>query len=149
MKQCLITILFIFNSSTACYAIDLIDVYQQALENDTFFKQAYSTYMASTEAIPQALSALYPQINAGAALSNNYLEVIGDTFDIKQGYNQQQLAIKATQAVFNYQLWFQLKQAKASVKASQAEFNDAAQDLMLRTAQAYFSVLLAQDTLQF
>ncbi len=40
-------------------------------------------------------------------------------------------------------------QAKASVKAAQATFNDAAQNLILRTAKAYFDVLFAKDTLDF
>src|SRR5262249_26292733 len=34
-------------------------------------------------------------------------------------------------------------------KAAQANFNNAAQDLILRTASAYFQVLLAKDTLNF
>ena len=38
---------------------------------------------------------------------------------------------------------------KPAVKAAQATFNDAAQDLILRVSKAYFSALLASDTLSF
>ncbi|TIE14965.1 hypothetical protein DIZ73_20685, partial [Legionella pneumophila] len=47
------------------------------------------------------------------------------------------------------QAWAKVAQAKASVKAAQATFNDAAQNLILRTAKAYFDVLFAKDTLDF
>ncbi|MDI1352189.1 MAG: TolC family protein, partial [bacterium] len=57
--------------------------------------------------------------------------------------------VTASQAIFNYQAWAQVQQAKASVKAAQAVFNDAAQNLLLRTAKAYFDILLAKDTLEF
>ncbi|MBI2786541.1 MAG: TolC family outer membrane protein, partial [Legionella longbeachae] len=64
-------------------------------------------------------------------------------------YNSRVWQITATQAIFNFQAWARVQQAKASVKAAQATFNDAAQDLILRTAKAYFDVLFAQDTLNF
>ena len=60
-----------------------------------------------------------------------------------------QWQVTASQAVFNYQAWAKVQQAKASVKAAQATFNDAAQNLILRAAKAYFDVLLAKDTLDF
>jgi len=56
--------------------------------------------------------------------------------------------VSASQAVFNYQAWARIQQAKASVKAAQATFNDAAQDLIIRTARAYFEAL-SRDTLDF
>ncbi len=40
-------------------------------------------------------------------------------------------------------------QAKASVKAAHATFNNAAQELILRTCRAYLNVLYAQDSLKF
>lgn len=132
----------------AC-AVDLMDVYKLALENDTTFKAAYDTYMSSTEAIPQARAALYPQMTVTSQGGRNVLNAMGDNISSEQTYNSLQWGLTTSQAVFNMQAWAKLKQAKASVKAAQATFNGAAQDLMLRTSKAYFDILFAKDTLAF
>jgi outer membrane protein len=136
----------------SAHASDLIDVYRQSLENDPIFKAAYSTFMANAEAIAQARAALLPQIGITAQATRNVLntDVPGpDGLDGSQFYGSNQWRLNATQAIFNYQAWAQVQQAKASVKAAHATFNDAAQNLILRTAKAYFDVLLSRDTLNF
>lgn len=136
--------------STHSYATDLMDIYQQALESDPIFKNAYDTYMANAEAVPQARAALLPQLNINGQLSRNLLHLNDGIFTISDDYyNATNWQITASQALFNYKSWAKVRQAKAYVKAAQATFNDAAQDLMLRTAKAYFDVLYAQDTLDF
>lgn len=131
------------------HATDLIDIYQQALENDPIFKEAYATYMSSKEAIPQARAALYPQLTVGSQISREINDNKVGGVHIENTYTSNQWQVTATQAIFNYEAWALTKQAHASVKAAQATFNDAAQELMLRTARAYFEILLAQDTLRF
>ena len=134
------------------HTADLLDVYHQSLENDPIFKAAYSTFMSATENIPAARAALLPQLTAKANVARNYLDVnAGGPFGVNgaQTYNTDQWQLIASQAVFNYQSWAQVQQAKASVKAAHATFNDAAQDLILRTARAYFNILFAKDTLNF
>ena len=133
-------------------AADLMDVYHQALENDPQFKGAYSTFMSITETIPQARSTLLPQLTLGAQAAHNYLNVDVPGVDGLNGteiYNSTAWKVNASQAIFNYQSWNQVQQAKASVKAAHASFNNAAQELMLRTAKAYCDILLARDTLNF
>ncbi len=133
-------------------ASDLIDVYRQALENDPTFKAAYSTFMSNAEALPQARAALLPQLTVGSQVSRNSLYVDVPGFDGLSGtefYNSSLWKVNASQAIFNFQSWSQVQQAKASVKAAHATFNNAAQDLILRTAKAYFDVLFARDTLIF
>lgn len=143
---CLMVMAGVFSTSNAT---DLMDIYRQALENDPTFKQAYSTYMSSSEAIPQARAALYPQLTVGGLAGRNVQDVRAGGFGIEETYNQTQWNVVASQAVFNYQAWSRVQQAKASVKAAQATFNNAAQDLILRTAKAYLDVLFAKDTLNF
>lgn len=132
------------------YATDLMEIYQQALENDTVFKNSYDTYMANAEAIPQARSALLPQVTVSGQASLNSQHANDGIFTISDDYyNVTFWRVTASQALFNYESWRRVRQAKAYVKAAQATFNDAAQDLILRTAKAYFDVLYAQDTLNF
>ncbi len=135
--------------TTHVYATDLMDIYKQALETDTTFKSAYDTYMSSTEAIPQARAALFPQVGINTLAGRNVQRVADGLFSANSYYGNTQWQVTASQAVFNYQAWAKIQQAKASVKAAQATFNDAAQNLILRTAKAYFDVLLAKDTLEF
>lgn len=130
-------------------ATDLMDVYRQSLDNDPVFKAAYSTYMSQREAIPQAWSALLPQLGVNAQASRNQIEVNSGSIDIKQPFGSNQWQVSASQAVFNYQAWAQVQQAKASVKAALATFNNAAQDLIMRSSMAYFNLLFAHDTLAF
>lgn len=160
MKKKLMYLLVVFGFSSASQSADLIDVYRQALENDPTFKAAYSTFKSSSEALPQAFSALLPQVNLSTSASRNVERVAAGSlistatggvgnFNVQQTYNSNVWTITASQAVFNYHSWAAVQQAKASVKAAHATFNDAAQNLILRTAKAYFDVLLARDTLNF
>ncbi|KTD31105.1 TolC family outer membrane protein [Legionella maceachernii] len=149
MKKTLLCLLFASSVPFMSHATDLLDIYQQALENDPVFKQAYSTYMSSTEAIPQARAALYPKLTVSGQVARNYENVVTADGTLISTYNSNQWTVNSSQALFNYQAWSQVQQAKASAKAAQATFNDAAQNLILRTASAYFQVLLAKDTLNF
>lgn len=145
------TLLFVLLSGLIkpAFASDLMDVYKQALANDTLFKDAYARYMSSAQAIPQARAALYPQVSVSTQVGN-YLPN-SSSLNVKGNipYSSSVWQVTASQTVFNYQVWAKVSQAKASVKAAQACFNDAAQDLILRTAKAYFNVLFAKDTLNF
>lgn len=149
MTKRLLSFIIAASFISTCQAADLLDVYQQALENDPAFKQAYSTYMSNTEAIPQARAALYPQLTINSLAGRTLQNVSLGSTGYHLGYNATQWQVNTSQAIFNYQAWAQVKQAKASVKAAQATFNDAAQDLLRRCAKAYFQVLLARDTLSF
>jgi len=149
MKKSLLFYIISCSLAPCTYAADLMDIYQQALENDTIFKNAYDTYMSTTEAVPQARAALFPQVSLNGQTGRNFQDVVGPTFSNNTYYNSKLWQVTASQAIFNYQAWAQVAQAKASVKAAQATFNDSAQDLILRTAKAYFDVLFAKDTLDF
>lgn len=151
MLKSLLCLLLLVNN-TPLMASDLLDIYHHALENDPTFKAAYSTFMSNSEAIPQARAALLPQLTVGAQTSYNYLDVDVPGVNGLNGpetYGANQWSIRASQAIFNYQSWAKVQLAKASVKAAHATFNDAAQDLILRTAKAYLDVLFSRDTLNF
>jgi outer membrane protein len=147
MKKTLLYLLVATSLPFLAHSADLLDIYQQALDNDPVFKQAYSDYMSSSEAIPQARSALLPQLYLSGQAGHNFNK-IGPS-RLNGIYNSDQWQVTASQALFNYEAWARIQQAKASVKVAQANFNDAAQNLILRTASAYFQVLLAKDTLDF
>ena len=132
------------------HAADLLDVYLHALENDPQFKAAYSQFMSETENVAIARSPLLPQVKMAITDTANQQNVnAGSFFSVSESYNDTQFGLTATQAIFNYKAWAAVQQAKATVKAAHARFNDKSQNLILRTAEAYFNVLLAYDTLRF
>jgi outer membrane protein len=130
---------------------DLIDVYQKSLQNDPIFKQARATYFSSKESLPQAMSQLFPNVvTTGFINKIDYHSVnVNPLFGVSSNYRQNNYTLTATQPIFNYTAWMQTRLAKDTVKSAQATFNSAAQDLMIRTATAYFNVLQAKDNLRF
>lgn len=135
--------------ATKAFSIDLMDVYHQALDNDPVFKEAYSVFLAKSEALPQAWAQLLPQIGIAALAGRSQQLVDSGAIVVQQTYYSNQWKVNASQAVFNYQAWERVKQARSDVKAAMAEFNDAAQKMMLRTIHAYLQLLLARDNLNF
>lgn len=132
---------------------DLMDTYQAALLNDPTFKQAHHTYLSARESWPQALSSLLPSVKT----SSNWSEISYETQSgnpllsgiINTQYRQRDYTLSATQTLFNYAAWVGLKQSSNEVKKAQAIYDDAAQNLMIRTATAYFNVLKAKDNVNF
>lgn len=142
--------LFLWMISVFANATDLMDIYAQSLENDPIFKKAYSTFQSIQEKIPQARSYLYPQVNLSGITGRNYFYQTASAafLHTRQYYFGTSWSVTTSQVIFNYQAWAALQQAQAEVKAAAAAYNDAAQDLMIRTSAAYLDVLLAEDTLR-
>ena len=135
--------------ANAPYATDLMDVYGHAVENDPKFKADYNQFLARSEKLPQAWSYLLPKISFEALINRNSQFVDAGSLVINERYNGNEWRLSAHQDVFNYQAWQQVQQAGSEVKSALASFNNSAQDLILRTATAYFEILLAQDTVNF
>lgn len=144
-------IFFLFSSSIGYSSTDLLTIYMEALGNDPTFQAAHGTYFANKELVPQARSYLLPQVmigNTTGRYSNtgdtNNISVTGD-----ETYDLNTFTLSASQQVFNYQYWMQFNQAKDTVKSAEASYNAAAQNLIIRVAQAYLGVLQAKDNLRF
>jgi outer membrane protein len=140
-------------------AADLVTVYQKALQNDPQIREADANRLASRESKPQALAALLPQINASGALEKtesdgsstfadvgalNNVTII--TRDTDSSVDTTSWQVQLRQTVFRWDQWSSLKRADASVAQAEADYQAAQQNLIARTAQRYFDVLAAQDT---
>ena len=149
LRKRLYVLCCLFSMTAPVFSADLMDVYHQALDNDPMFKAAYSNFLAQSESLPPAWASLLPQLTLAALAGRNQQFVDAGVYTIQQTYNGNVWKVNASQAVFNYQAWENVQQAQSSVKAALATFNDAAQNLILRTTNTYLQVLLAQDTLNF
>ncbi len=142
-----------FNAS----ATDLKDVYERALTNDPLIREAEANRLAARESKPQALATLLPQINGSANWNDVNSDSTGNfiapglppepqvqNFDgNRSGWN-----LTLRQSVFRWENWATLKRANSERAQAEANYLVAQQDLVLRTAEAYFNVLAAQDTLE-
>ena len=123
-------------------AVDLLDVYREALARDPVFAAARASYQAGQEALPQARAGLLPSVNLLANANRNQRETQGNP---QLDFNTNSYSLSLTQPLLRVQNWIAVGQAGLQVKQSEAVFDDAQQSLIVRSAQAYFDVLLAQD----
>lgn len=157
IKKIILGILLAEVFSAACYAENLVDVYQQAFLSDPQFKAANAQWLANRETLPISVAALLPQISATGNVARQHTEAEGVTFLNNELLpengnffsNTASYSLMLTQPIFNLGSWATVWGAEATVKQAEATYLSAIESLMLRTSQAYFSVLLAQDTLRF
>ena len=127
---------------------DLLQVYHEALVNDAQYATARSTAEAGREKLPQGLAGLLPVIGATAGTTWNDNKYHADNLPgWNKDYNTHSYNVSLTQPLFRWQNIVQYGQAKWQVAQTEATFAQASQDLILRTAQAYFDVLYAQENL--
>jgi outer membrane protein len=137
-----------FNAAAA----DLKEVYTRALTNDPLIREAEANRLATRESKPQAIAALLPQIAANAAELKNESTGSQTVIDINEDNEtkgtRQTWNVELRQSIFRWQNWAELRRSDVEGAQAEAEYVVAQQDLILRTAEAYFNVLAARDTLE-
>jgi outer membrane protein len=81
-------------------------------------------------------------VSASAGIFHNWVDI-----DIAghRDYTTKNYAVTLSQPIFRLQNWIAITEAEQAVLQAQATLASAQMDLVLRAAQAYFDVLLAQD----
>jgi outer membrane protein len=121
-------------------AVNLLDVYNRSLTADPLWQQAAATQLATRETKTQALINLLP-IDVSA---NKNWAAVGSTTLNTPAYAALNLSVN----LFSWDSWVALKSADATVAQGEANYQAAAQSLIQRVAQQYFSVLAARETLR-
>ncbi|MDK9701627.1 MAG: TolC family outer membrane protein [Sulfuritalea sp.] len=134
----------------AAHGADLLAVYRDALAYDAQYASARAALDAGREKLPQGRAGLLPT----AGLSSNTTwnrQATGVRSEPPTGssteYNSNGWSVSLSQPLFRWQNWVAYNQSELAVAQAEAQFGLARQDLIVRAAQAYFDVLLAQDTL--
>lgn len=130
---------------------DLLGVFELALDNDPTYQQANEERRAAFESKPQAIAKLLPFFSATGSIDWNYLSnrKVGFQGLGLQRFWDSQFTVNLNQPVFHWDYWVQLSQSENQIAQAEAEYQNALQDLMVRTIQAYLDILLAKDTLRF
>lgn len=124
---------------------DLVTVYQQAAANNADLAAARADYQARREVVPQARAGLLPNLSAGADLSDNRTQIDSPANTASRSGTVYQANL--SQPLFRADRWFQLQAAEASSEQAALELSAIEQNLILQSAETYFAVLRAQDTL--
>lgn len=154
LPRSLLTLL-LFAAAPAAPAADLLEIYQRAQQNDPTWAAAQANYRASIEKGPQGRSLLLPTVSANANTfrvnqdATSTVIATGVTQSGDYRYDNNGYGVQLSQPLFRVPNFAAYAQGKISVSQAEAELTIARQDLILRTAQAYFGVLSAQDTLEF
>lgn len=146
----------LFATSVQSQAQDLLQTLELALQRDPRLREAEATRNAVLEAKPQSVARLLPTISITGELNRNsvlskfqqaQLVFIAGARNV--GFWDSSASINLTQPIYHHEYWVQLSQADNQIAEAEANYAAEQQNLMLRTARAYFDVLFAEDSRDF
>ncbi|MFK8330917.1 TolC family outer membrane protein [Pseudomonas sp. BJa5] len=124
---------------------DLVSVYQEAVNNNADLAAAQANYGAQKEVVPQARAGLLPNLSGGGTMQNTRTKLDSPSITSNRSGNSWQATL--AQPVFRADRWFQLQAAEAFNEQAALELSATEQNLILQSAENYFAVLRAEDTL--
>jgi outer membrane protein/protease secretion system outer membrane protein len=132
--------------------MDLRQIYQAALEQDSTVRAARASADAGRERLPQAKSQLMPTVNASAGRNTNDLNttspnILGQPTTTNDKYFSDNRMVQVRQPLMNMQRWLQFEQAKSVVNEVEATLDREYQNLVVRVSGAYFEALMADEQL--
>ncbi len=147
-----LTMILLFTSTTGWaqetqrpVAGKLVGIYQEAAKNNADIAAARADYRARREVVPQARAGLLPNLSAGANYGDTRTEIDSPSATISRSGLVYQANL--SQPLFRADRWFQLQAAESSSEQAALELSATEQNLILQSAETYFAVLRAQDTL--
>lgn len=142
MKKTLLSTLILLCAAGPAQAEDLLDIYQQATNNDPQVRQAKAVRDAAFEKVNEQRAPLLPQISLAA--DANYIQN-SQSSDM----NTAGAKLKLGQALYRKSVWVNLDITEKQATQADVTYNQVQQALILRATQAYFDVLSAEDALSF
>lgn len=134
--------------TSAAHAQSLVELTEQAQTYDAAWQSARAQYEATLSQSAQAKAGLLPQIGIQAGSQYNETRVRGDFLSRQLDARQDSASLQATQPLYNPANFATYKQGQFQAELAQIQLDAASQDLLVRTAQAYFQVLTTQETLK-
>jgi len=125
-------------------AMDLMEAYTRAKEHDPLFGSSYYEHEAAKTLPAQGRSYLLPQVQAYGSESKYYYDSAPPYYE---DFNSESMGVSLKQPLFNVSRFYEYRQHNVRKNIGDARFVSAEKDFMLRVAEAYFSVLAAEDLL--
>ena len=138
------------------FALDLMGAYGQAAAHDPALAAAQQALLAGREKAVQGRALLLPQVQLSASathLSDHSSSAglppqLQDVVKPNGSGTMHELALELKQPILAAKSRADKKQLEQQTELAELSFRDAQQDLMQRVAQAYFNVLLAEESLR-
>ncbi|MGL4249181.1 MAG: outer membrane channel protein TolC [Aeromonas sp.] len=143
MKRTLLSVMVLLGVSAGAHAENLLDIYQQAQLKDPELLRSKAIRDKNFEQINESRAALLPKIDLEADLK--YLQNKADT----QTNNKASGSLLLNQSIYSRSNWINLDISEKTAAQSDVTYNLDSQNLIVRSATAYFNVLKAMDSLEF
>ena len=138
--------------------LGLLDIYELALANDPLIREAEANFLAQSEVKAQARSGLLPTLSIGGSRGEgisstdrpqDFLTGQPDPNILNTETDSESTSFNFTlsQTVFDWGQYLSLKQADKTIAWAEVNLEAIRQELIIRVAIAYFSVLSAEDNL--
>ncbi|AZZ94421.1 hypothetical protein EUZ85_28400 [Hahella sp. KA22] len=130
--------------SASTQAMDLATAYNKALQYDSELAAALAGRNAEAESVIQTRAGLMPSVGAGASVAHHDVDtrLTPDDSYVSQGGE-----VTLTQPLLKLDTYYSYQASKYSRNRADEDLRSAEQDLLFRTADAYFGVLRAWDNL--
>ena len=151
MKIKLVRIILLALCFDTAFAQDLSSIYQLAIENDPQLKKAYFNQYSVGESKAQSIANMLPTISVTARSSRDRIHSKKANFQSAgtQNYWNHGFTVNFSQPVFHWEHWVQLDQSSNRIAKAEADFQAQLQNTMVKTSEAYFNILAAEDNLEF
>lgn len=141
--------------SAQSQATDLLQAYDLARQSDPLFSAAEAQKNAQGEGVVQSRSALLPQINGDASYSKSKSDSTGQQVfgsqifpsDNSNDSTSKSYGLSLRQSIYDHSNYTRLGASKYRASQAEADYDSASDALVVRTADAYFNVLTAIETL--
>lgn len=131
-------------------ALDLVQVWTQARQQDSTYKGAMFGVAAAREALPQAIAQLLPNLSASGA--SNRVDLNKTENGVTQSplaYNSSNSTLTLRQTLFRKSQFAQYEQAQTQWVGSVAEESRAEIELLSRVTGFYFEFLFSEDVIAY
>ena len=139
--------------SLSVRAEDLLEIYRLAQGNDPTFAAARFAFEAAQEKIPQARAGLLPALNLNGNnnlthASSQFTNLLTSQALVDRDVRAWTWTLQLTQPLIRMQNVYGYRESSSLVDQARAQYTQAEQDLILRVTQAYFDVLVAQESIE-
>lgn len=131
-------------------AMDLVQAWTQARQQDSTYKATMHGVAATREALPQAIAQLLPNLSASGA--SNRVDLNKTESGVTQApfaYNSSNSTLTLRQTLFRKNQFAQYEQAQAQWLGSVSEESRAEIELLSRITGFYFEILFSEDVVAY
>jgi outer membrane protein len=157
----LVALLGIAGIQTANGAQNLLDIYQNALSQDPTWASSRSANEAAQEKLEQGKALYRPTVTFSSDFTESRTSLERDISGLRldaggnpvgnsgrERFDSLNYGLNVIQPIFRRDNFVQYEQSKLIVSQADRQLMLDKQNLMLRVAQAYFDVLMAQDNIE-